>query len=57
MQKKVPMTLFAYGYGWLFSLLSIALSYYFDLPTGYTIVFVGALSTLIGVLSLSQKRL
>lgn len=56
MQKKIPMTLFAYGYGWLFALISIALSYYFDLPTGYTIVFVGALSTLIGVLSLSQKK-
>ena len=56
MQTKVSVTLFAYIYGWLFSLFSIALSYHFDLPTGYTIVFVGALSTLVGVLLLSRKK-
>ena len=56
MQRIIPITLFAYIYGWFFSLLSIGLSYYFDLPTGYTIVFVGALSTLIGVMLLSQKK-
>lgn len=56
MQRKVSFMLFAYLYGWAFSLSAIALSYFFDLPTGYTIVFVGSLSTLIGVLLLSSKK-
>lgn len=56
MQGRFNSLFFAYLYGWGFSLLAIFLSYYFDLPTGYTIVFVGALSTLIGVLGLSGKK-
>ena len=56
MQKKLPFMLFAYLYGWTFSLSAIAISYFFDLPTGYTIVFTGALVTLISVLFLSEKK-
>jgi len=56
MQTRIPVTLFAFGYGWFFSLAAIALSYFFDLPTGYTIVFTGALLTLLGVLLSSKKN-
>ncbi len=33
---------FAWSMGWLFSVLAILISYYFDLPTGYTIVTLGS---------------
>ncbi len=56
MQKKFNTLLFAYLYGWGFSLLAITVSFYFDLPTGYTIVFIGSFTTLIGVLLLSRKK-
>jgi len=56
MQKYFPITLFAFAYGWFFSLCSIGVSYWFDLPTGYTIVFIGALLTLLGVMALSKNR-
>ena len=39
--KKQLLTSFYFG--WFFSILAIVTSYYFDLPTGYTIVFLGAL--------------
>jgi len=55
MQKRYNTLLFAYLYGWGFSLTAIGVSYFYDFPTGYTIVFIGALSTLIGVLSLSKR--
>ncbi len=43
-------------FGWFFSIASIILSYFYDLPTGYTIVFLGALlSSLIVLLSSKQK--
>lgn len=56
MQNFFSPILFAFVFGWLFSLSSIALSYFWDLPTGYTIVFVGALATLLGILISSNKR-
>jgi len=56
MQKKLPFMLFAYLYGWTFALSAIAISYFYDLPTGYTIVFTGALSTLLSVLFLSENK-
>lgn len=56
MQTKFSQISFAFVYGWLFSLCAIALSYFFDLPTGYTIVFLGSLTTLLGVLALSSKK-
>lgn len=46
---------FAVGFSWLFTVSSIFLSYYLDLPTGYALVFVGALLSAIIVLT-SAKR-
>ena len=54
MQTKVNFTVFAYLYGWLFSLTAISISFYFDLPTGYSIVFIGALTTVVAILFLSR---
>ena len=45
----------SYLYGWFFSIVSIIISYYYDLPTGYTIVFIGAFLSLFVVL-FSKKR-
>jgi len=42
-------------FGWFFSISSIIISYYFDLPTGYTIVFLGALLSSIIVLFNAKK--
>lgn len=56
MQTRIHPILFAYLFGWLFSLSAIWLSYYFDLPTGYTIVFLGALLTLVGTFILSGSK-
>ena len=56
MQQRWPKLPFAYLFGWFFSLLSIVLSYYLDMPTGYFIVFTGSLLTLISVLLLSRKK-
>lgn len=39
---KKPL-LYSFYFGWFFSITAIIISYYFDLPTGYTIVFLGAL--------------
>ena len=55
MQKRFQPILFAFGYGWFFSLSAIALSYFFDLPTGYSIVFLGALLTLLAIFILSSS--
>jgi len=44
-------------FGWFFSIVAIIISYYFDLPTGYSIVFLGALLTAIIVLIGSKKQL
>lgn len=56
MQQRWPKLPFAYLFGWFFSLSSIVLSYYFDMPTGYFIVFTGSLLTLISVALLSRKK-
>lgn len=42
-------------FGWLFSISAIAVSYHYDLPTGYAIVFLGALLTAAVVLTTSKK--
>lgn len=47
---------FALIYGWSFSLFSLVLAFYADLPTGFTIVFIGALCSLIAVVTLSPKK-
>ncbi len=47
--------LFTFVYGWTYSILAISISYYYDLPTGYCIVFLGAVLTSITVLLNSKK--
>jgi len=42
-------------FGWFFSITAIIISYYYDLPTGYTIVFLGALLSSLIVLLNSKK--
>ncbi|MFA6196108.1 MAG: metal ABC transporter permease [Sulfurimonas sp.] len=42
-------------FGWFFSITAIFLSYYYDLPTGYSIVFLGALLSSIFVLFRARK--
>jgi zinc/manganese transport system permease protein len=55
--KNKKMMLTSSLFGWSFSIVAIITSYYYDLPTGYTIVFLGALLTAIIVLSGSKKKL
>lgn len=55
MQRRFAPLPFAFVFGWSFGLLALFLSYLFDLPTGYTIVFLGALFSLVGALALSGK--
>ncbi len=47
--------LVSFVFGWLFSITAILLSYYYDLPTGYSIVFLGALLSSTLVLACSKK--
>jgi zinc/manganese transport system permease protein len=42
-------------FGWSFGIVAITLSYFYDLPTGYSIVFLGASLTAIIVLASSKK--
>ena len=51
--KHKQMT--SYIFGWFFSISAIILSYYYDLPTGYTIVFLGAFISAVIVLLKSKK--
>lgn len=46
----------SFVFGWFFSISAIIISYYYDLPTGYTIVFLGALLSSIIVLFSSKKE-
>jgi len=55
MQRRFPPLPFAFVFGWTFSIAAIFASFYFDLPTGYTIVFIGALTVLVSALCLSRK--
>ncbi len=45
--KKLP---FAWSVGSTVIILAMVISYHFDLPTGYTIVFIGSLTGIIGAL-------
>lgn len=45
----------SFAIGWFFSITAIVLSYYYDLPTGYSIVFLGALLSSVIVLFSSKK--
>lgn len=49
LKVKKPL-LFSFYFGWTLSLLSIVLSYYLDMPTGYSIVFVLSLCTLLMII-------
>ena len=55
LELKKPL-LSSFYFGWFFSILSIVISYYFDLPTGYTIVFLGALLSS-SIVLINSKRL
>ncbi len=46
----------SFAFGWFFSISAIVLSYYYDLPTGYTIVFLGALLSTLTVLFNSKPN-
>jgi len=56
MQKKFSTLIVAFGFGWFFSITAIALGFYYDLPTGYSIVFLGALLSLLFVLFKSEPK-
>ncbi|MGB3961391.1 MAG: metal ABC transporter permease [Sulfurimonas sp.] len=45
----------SFVFGWAFSITAIILSYYYDLPTGYSIVFLGAFLSALLVLFTSKK--
>jgi len=45
----------SFVFGWFFSISAIIISYYYDLPTGYSIVFLGALLSSLIVLFNSKK--
>ncbi len=44
-------------FGWFFSICAIVISYFYDLPTGYSIVFLGAFLTALIVLATSKKEI
>jgi zinc/manganese transport system permease protein len=51
---KKPL-LYSFYFGWFFSISSIIISYYYDLPTGYTIAFIGSFFSL-SIVLLSAKK-
>ena len=51
---KKPL-LGSFIFGWFFSINAILISYFYDLPTGYSIVFLGAFLTALIVLFSSKK--
>ncbi|ADR34536.1 ABC-3 protein [Sulfuricurvum kujiense DSM 16994] len=55
-QQRFDSYPFALFFGWSFSIFSLFLAFYTDLPTGYTIVFTGALATLVAIITLSPKK-
>ncbi len=54
---KVKRPLFiSFIFGWFFSIGAIVISYLYDLPTGYSIVFMGALLTVFIVIIASKSE-
>lgn len=51
---KRPL-LISFMFGWFFSIGAIVISYFYDLPTGYSIVFMGALLT-VAIVTIASKR-
>ncbi len=56
LQTRMKPLVFGWIYGWVFVALALVLSYHYDWPTGYSIVFVGTFLTLIGVLWLEKRQ-
>ena len=54
LELKKPLVSSFY-FGWFFSIVAIVTSYHYDLPTGYTIVFIGALLSSSLILLRSKK--
>ena len=52
---KRPL-LVSFIFGWFFSIGAIVISYFYDLPTGYSIVFMGALFTVFIVMMASKSE-
>ena len=52
---KRPL-LISFIFGWFFSIGAIVISYFYDLPTGYSIVFMGALLTVVIVMIASKSE-
>jgi zinc/manganese transport system permease protein len=50
---KRPL-LISFIFGWFFSIGAIVISYFYDLPTGYSIVFMGALLT-VAIVTIASK--
>jgi len=55
-QQRFSVLLVASIYGWFFSILAIAIGFYYDLPTGYAIVFLGAFLSLVVILVKSKNK-
>lgn len=55
-QKQFNPLFFGWIYGWSFVSLALFLSYHYDWPTGYSIVFVGTFITLILVLWMKSNK-
>ncbi len=51
---KRPL-LISFIFGWFFSIGAIVISYLYDLPTGYSIVFMGALLT-VAIVTIASKK-
>ncbi len=50
-QKRFPLLAFAWVFGMLSIIVALFVSYHFDLPTGYTIIFITILAALLSTLS------
>lgn len=55
LQTRMKPLVFGWIYGWAFVASALLISYHYDWPTGYTIVFVGTLLTVISFLWLEKK--
>ncbi|EIF50162.1 MULTISPECIES: metal ABC transporter permease [Sulfurovum] len=55
LNAKRPL-LVSFLFGWFFSIGAIVISYFYDLPTGYSIVFMGALLTVAIVMMASRSE-
>lgn len=56
LQHRFIPLVFGWIYGWFFVVLALFLSYHYDWPTGYSIVFVGTSITLMSVLFLENRH-